>query len=374
MTSIRPVLSFVLACAVSVPLFAQTTKPNPAQAPAAKVAPAPSARDGGRLSVAPLPTNPAPFSSHAPFLAGDCRTCHQNSDPKQPGPVLKKGPAPCLECHEEFAEVIARKVTHDPARTDCTNCHNPHNAVGRRLLVQDTQALCIGCHDKIGKTAKGAAVPHKAVSTGAQCVNCHDPHGSAVAKLLLQLPFDLCLGCHNVDTMADSRGKKLQNTKAWLDGNKVRHGPVRSKDCSACHQPHGSDNFRLLEEAYPAAFYAPFDARSYALCFSCHIDDAFSTPKTTTLTNFRNGDQNLHYFHLNIPGRGRTCRACHEVHAGKQELMIRDEVPFGSSGWMLKLNFTKTATGGSCDKTCHSMRTYVNRQVDAVGKTVPVKP
>ena len=361
MTSIRLAFSVLLSLAVSTPLFAQTAPAKPAAAATpVKAGPVPSARPGGRLSVAPLPAGVAPVSGHAPFLAGDCKICHQSSDPKQPGPVTKKGPGLCLECHEEFIEVMARKVTHNPVRADCTNCHNPHTAGARRLLVEDTDTLCVGCHDKIGKMVKGATVPHKAVTTGAKCVNCHNPHASAVDKLLVQLPFDLCLSCHNNETMADAKGKKLQNIKAWLDGNKVWHGPVAAKDCTSCHQPHGSGNFRLLEEPYPAAFYAPYDARSYALCFGCHNDEAFSTPKTTTLTSFRNGDQNLHYFHLNIPGRGRTCRACHEVHGGKQQRMIRDGVPFGASGWMLKLNYTKNATGGSCDKTCHTERVYVN--------------
>lgn len=308
--------------------------------------------------LAPLPAQPAPVSSHAPFESGDCALCHAGTDPRKPGPVTASGPQACLGCHEEFAGVLARPHVHAPAKQNCTACHNPHNARQRKLLVDDPARLCTGCHADIGKHAAGAKVPHKALTTGKQCAGCHEPHGSAVAKLLVQQSFDLCVDCHATDTLVGANGRKLQNTKAWLEANRNWHGPVASKDCSACHQPHGGDHFRLLATDYPAEFYAPYDPRTYALCFSCHQESAYSTARTTTLTSFRNGDQNLHYVHLQQSGRGRTCRACHEVHASKQEHHLREGVPYGSGGWTLKLNFRKAANGGSCEKTCHGEKGY----------------
>ena len=365
MTLTRAAFPVLLALAISALAWAQTTQSKPGAAvvkvqttKAAAPISAPVAAPG---ALAPLSAKPAPVSSHAPYEAGDCKICHQSADPKQPGPVIKQGPALCLVCHEEFASVLKRPHTHAPALADCTSCHNPHNANFRKLLLQEPRTLCTNCHDKIGKISSNAAVPHKAVSTGAQCTNCHNPHGSTVEKLLRQLPFDLCVSCHKVDTMADARGKKLQNIKAWLDDNKNWHGPVAAKDCSACHEPHGGAHFRLLKEDYPPEFYAPYDPRTYALCFSCHQETAFSTAQTSTLTSFRNGATNLHFVHLQQSGRGRTCRACHEVHASKQGNHIREGVPYGSGGWMLKLHFKKTATGGSCEKTFHSEKFYVNK-------------
>jgi predicted CXXCH cytochrome family protein len=256
---------------------------------------------------------------------------------------------------------MKRPHTHAPARRDCTNCHNPHNSKQPKLVLEEGRAICTGCHDDIGKIVGSAPVPHRAATTGAQCSGCHNPHGSSVAKLLVQQPFDLCVNCHSKDTMADASGKKLQNIKAWLDANKVWHGPIAKKDCTACHEPHGGDHFRLLTDDYPPEFYAPYDAKRYALCFSCHKEAAFSTAQTTTLTSFRNGATNLHYLHLQQGGRGRTCRACHEVHASGQEHHIRAGVPYGSSGWVLKLNYKQTESGGSCDKTCHQEKAYSNR-------------
>jgi predicted CXXCH cytochrome family protein len=56
--------------------------------------------------------------------------------------------------------------------------------------------------------------------------------------------------------------------------------------------------------------------------------------------------------------KGRTCRACHEVHASKRPFHIRDALPFGDAGWMLKINYKQTTDGGTCSPGCHETRTY----------------
>jgi predicted CXXCH cytochrome family protein len=148
--------------------------------------------------------------------------------------------------------------------------------------------------------------------------------------------------------------------KALLEQNKVHHGPVAQKDCSACHQPHGALVFKLLAASYPSTFYAPFDVKSYEMCFGCHEEALVTAEKTTTATRFRDGDRNLHFLHVNKADRGRTCRACHEVHASSKTYQIRESVPFGTKGYMLKVNYEKRADGGNCTQTCHTARSYTN--------------
>lgn len=310
--------------------------------------------------LAPLPSKAVPASSHAPFEVGDCKVCHQRADPKSPGPVHKSGAAMCLDCHEDFAKDLKRPHLHWPVKSGCTKCHNPHNATQVKLLMDEPSAQCLGCHDDLDADLKKARIKHGVLATGKKCLNCHNPHASDVEKLLVKQPFDLCLSCHNDDRLTDANGRRLQNIKAWLDTNKTWHGPVAKKDCIACHQSHAGDHFRLVKEDYPQAFYAPYSADAYALCFSCHREPGFSTAQTTTLTRFRDGSKNLHFVHLQQVGRGRTCRACHEVHASNQDFQLREGVPYGSSGWTLKLNYKKTPTGGSCEKTCHQEKSYTN--------------
>lgn len=229
-----------------------------------------------------------------------------------------------------------------------------------KLLVAESAALCLSCHTSISNLMATAPVKHAALTEGAKCVNCHNPHGANIQHLLVKLPFDLCVGCHGKDGVKDHDGKTLTNMKTLLAENPEQHGPVASKDCSACHIPHGGDHFRLLTKEYPAEFYSPYNPKLYDLCFDCHEESIVKDAKTTTLTKFRNGDQNLHFVHVNKDERGRTCRACHEVHAAKQKHQIRDAVPYGRSSYMLKVNYTKTATGGQCAQTCHVTRSYTN--------------
>ncbi len=56
--------------------------------------------------------------------------------------------------------------------------------------------------------------------------------------------------------------------------------------------------------------------------------------------------------------KGRSCKACHEMHAGPQANHIREKVPFGSAGWMLPIEYTKYKDGGKCVVGCHAPKTY----------------
>ena len=336
-----------------------------AAAPAAK-APTAAAPDAGQApalprpmasALAPLPASERVDWSHSPFEAADCSLCHKGRDPKKPGPLVKDTNELCLDCHEDFAEILKRKTPHPPAQDACTHCHNPHNSRQKHLLRADVTTLCGECHADLVKAARAAKVGHSPVTTGPACASCHDPHGSSLPKLLDRPAFELCLGCHTRE-LTDSSGKKLPSFKRLLDDNPKWHGPVAAKNCLACHQPHGSDDLRLLAADYPAKFYAPFDAKAYELCFKCHDSALAQAAQTTTATRFRDGSRNLHFVHVNRPDLGRTCRACHDAHAAQQDHLLRGSVPYGTSGWVLKLNYAPGPNGGSCEKTCHNTRSY----------------
>jgi predicted CXXCH cytochrome family protein len=317
----------------------------------------------------PLPDGVKAASTMAPMAAGDCAFCHQRNDKKDPGPVKKPGNALCYSCHEEFKQIMARAYLHVPSQALCTNCHNPHNSLEKKLLHEEQTAQCFDCHKNIRAITENVKVKHGAITTKRKCANCHNPHGANIEKLLTALPFDQCVGCHSTDDMKDWNGVTLTNYPKLLQENPVWHKPVAAKDCSACHKTHGGDNFRLLVAEYPPQFYAPYDLKTYALCYRCHNDKVVSAEQTTTLTNFRDGSKNLHYVHVHNLERGRTCRACHDVHAAKQPHRIREGVPYGSAGWILRINFTKTPTGGTCAKTCHETKTYVNKTVSTASKS-----
>jgi predicted CXXCH cytochrome family protein len=243
----------------------------------------------------------------------------------------------------------------------CTACHDPHASDHAGQLKGGPRALCLGCHNQLAAAIGNAQYVHGAIDEPASCSHCHDGHGTDSPRLLLQGQREECLSCHD-RALQTAQGEELKNMAALLAENPDQHGPVRDGDCSACHDPHAGNNFRLLAEKYPADFYAPFAIETYALCFSCHLKEMVLVPFGEGLTGFSrqtaNGPENLHYLHVNKPEKGRTCRACHEVHASRRPAHIRESVPFGANDWPLEINFTKLEDGGRCSPGCHKEQEY----------------
>jgi predicted CXXCH cytochrome family protein len=161
--------------------------------------------------------------------------------------------------------------------------------------------------------------------------------------------------------------------KSALSESKFKHGAIRSGECSACHNAHGANQHSLLVRDFPASSYANFDLKKYDLCFaSCHSPQMVLLAKTTSLTNFRNGDDNLHFVHVNRSEKGRSCKTCHAVHGSNLPNHMASEVPFERSDWAMPIEFQKSGTGGSCTPGCHAPRTYDrNAALTTLPTTIP---
>jgi predicted CXXCH cytochrome family protein len=293
---------------------------------------------------------------HGPVAAGACTLCHNAHSAYYPKLMNKKGSEACLVCHTDLEQALrGSKHWHRPVSEDCALCHDAHASDHQFQLKQERKALCLGCHEAKKAEIASATVYHEALTTDAGCSNCHNTHASRFPKLLDKPVLELCVSCHDKPqqrpdgTVVKAIGKQLADSK-------YLHGPIREGDCSSCHNPHGSKNFRMLRHEYPQDFYAPFDLETYNLCFSCHDGRVFTEPKTETLTRFRNGDLNLHFVHVNKETKGRTCRACHDTHASNLPRHMMEKVPFG--GWEIPINFEAVATGGACAPGCHKERAY----------------
>jgi len=119
---------------------------------------------------------------------------------------------------------------------------------------------------------------HPPVEDG-MCTTCHDPHSSNEPKLLSQPLGDLCGSCH-----ADHLEFKFV------------HGPVSAGDCTACHAPHESDTKPLLLET------------AEDLCFGCHVD-------VPALLN----EQDVH------PALAGGCTSCHNPHGSAHPKLLAEE-------------------------------------------------
>ena len=263
----------------------------------------------------------------------------------------------CLSCHGELdAKGEQIRHTQAPVQQSCSGCHDAHASDYKYQLRQPAPELCLGCHKDVATALASSAVVHGATTDAGGCLSCHAPHFSQLPKLQRQTQPGECLSCHD-KPLKTKDGTVLTDMAELLRQNTQQHGPIREGACTACHQPHAGQRFRLLAADYPPEFYAPFKIEQYALCFNCHIPDLVLKRQGTGLTRFRNGDVNLHWLHVNQE-KGRTCRACHEVHASNHPFHVRDSVPFGTRGWMLEINYEQTATGGRCTPGCHVVRQY----------------
>jgi predicted CXXCH cytochrome family protein len=292
---------------------------------------------------------------HGPVAGGACTACHDAHASTHRALLLKTGTEQCYSCHTEMKETMAsRKHVHAAVEDDCSGCHEPHGGKNPTFVKSSPPALCLDCHSDLEEALAEAAVPHKPVSTEAACGNCHNAHATKYEHLLLAEPAELCFPCH--EKAVNDEGSDLPDMRSFLANHPQHHGPVGDSACGDCHAVHGNSNFRFLAEPYPSRFYAPFKEENYALCFSCHDSEMVTEESTDSATEFRNGNQNLHFIHVNRKVKGRTCRACHEPHASSQPSHMRESVPFGS--WRIPIGFRQTSNGGFCASGCHKVYRY----------------
>lgn len=292
---------------------------------------------------------------HGPAAAGSCTECHDPHESKNKKLLKGSVRGLCLKCHADFASAMkGAAVVHPPVKKGpCTACHNPHGSPVVMFLKQNTPDLCASCHKPIEKKVE-AKVPHKPIMQDGGCGNCHVSHFSKFKAILAKDEKNTCLGCHGTDTLGKPA---LHNIKKELEGKQFVHGPIGKGQCKVCHDPHGSEYFRMLVGAYPDTVYKPYKDGEYDICLKCHDKDLLGSTDPAGHTKFRNGSRNLHNVHVSNRRKGRSCRVCHEPHASNGEKLINvGGASFGD--WKIPINFKSTATGGSCAPGCHRDFSY----------------
>ncbi len=289
---------------------------------------------------------------HAPVEFSECTDCHDSHQSNNLNLLTESKPQLCYTCHDDLKNAGTKKYVHPAFEDDCGNCHMPHNSLNQNLLTEKTPNLCYECHSDIQDEIKLAKTVHLPVKDTQNCSNCHSPHASDNNNILLKSENALCLSCHN-DTISTEKGT-IPNIKKHLEESTYIHEPVKD-NCINCHKPHTSENNFLLSEAFPSKEYVEAKPENFAVCFECHDSGILTEKRTEDVTNFRNGNQNLHYLHIHGE-KGRSCVFCHDVHAAKNKFLVKKRVSFGT--WVMPMKFTYTKTGGSCGNGCHSQKKY----------------
>jgi DmsE family decaheme c-type cytochrome len=152
-----------------------------------------------------------------------------------------------------------------------------------RLKEPNQTKLCLACHDEFAQKLKKPFV-HTPVRTG-ECSGCHDPHVSSHGNLLAGETREICAGCHG---------------SVIPDKAKSTHKVVVEGQCEKCHDPHASANSAILL------------AKGNDLCLSCHkeLAEAVKTAR---------------FKHSPVE---QGCLACHAAHGSdKADSLLKTPVP-----------------------------------------------
>jgi len=149
------------------------------------------------------------------------------------------------------------------ALTDaCAGCHRAHSAPAARLLIADDPALCLSCHGAAGMGAntnveRGLYDNSWAASTSLGLGTLNDPlHGGGFISW--QWNYSDTATYTNVTSVHNQSGAfdptnavgswGLLTTTGTITGTRGVRGAAISGGfrCTACHNPHGSTNWRIL--------------------------------------------------------------------------------------------------------------------------------
>jgi DmsE family decaheme c-type cytochrome len=190
-----------------------------------------------------------------------CETCHgpggahaESLDKKDIRNLLTLAAAAadlvCLSCHRNKPTQAGRiESGHARSQIACTSCHAVHKSPEELLTRKPAQVndKCAGCHVSVWA---GFAKPytHRLREGAMSCVDCHNPHGrnlTAIVRTAAAANQPGCFQCHG-----EKRGPFV-----------FEHAPMRTDGCSACHEPHGSANPRMLTRHEPRV-----------VCLECHAN------------------------------------------------------------------------------------------------------
>ncbi len=196
------------------------------------------------------------FVFHTDESEKGCQSCHQfDFDEAETVP----GKSPCAVCHTRMLNDYPN--VHGPAAYgDCLMCHDARSRNPKLAAAKPIGKTCLGCHELDWEKKK---YRHAPTATGA-CTICHNPHASEERYFLRAGTVTLCASCHAeiltrphvVSSFSNNSGHPLQNRRDPLQ-------PDRSLTCASCHNPHGENSRKFLNN---------YDESQslHLFCLTCH--------------------------------------------------------------------------------------------------------
>jgi DmsE family decaheme c-type cytochrome len=173
------------------------------------------------------PTNPA---SVAPMVSAQvCSGCHTNS-------------------HQQNMQ---EWNVHAENNVNCGGCHKVHSNKEVNLLKKPEPGLCVDCHPKVeGEFAR--SFRHPVFDGVMKCTECHMSLDQSHRQLEFRGTGEVCFTCHN----------QFQGPFPFEHPATVEYS-TEEGGCFNCHEPHGSNEPRMLKQSY--------EAPHFALCSQCHV-------------------------------------------------------------------------------------------------------
>lgn len=205
----------------------------------------------------------------------------------------------CLMCHGDLA---GKKIKHAAVDMGCPSCHSAVDAgdVPHKMKNKIGKGLSAQqpelCYGCHDKSLFEGKNIHPAVSMG--CTGCHNPHSSDNPKLLVSAAPDLCFTCHD---------------KAAF-GKKNVHPPVAAGDCLFCHGPHASDKVALLKKE-------PLET-----CLECHADVEKGPHAIKGFSNAGHPIGRKDKIDPKRTDRKFYCGSCHSPHSSDSIKLFRYDV------------------------------------------------
>jgi len=365
-----------------------------------------SAHGPSSHTIWPGPTPPPRTEADA---AGKCLNCHDPHGWKDgtgiiPFLAIGREETLCLTCHDGSPaaknvafDVISRPYRHpmttysgrhkgpdeplpsdvaaapvDNRHAECTDCHNPH----------------VGYADRFGPPAPPGiskvnfGVSRLQVQNGAPGAPPGFTYVAAADTVTTPIAeYQICFKCHSSWTTqptgqtdlarelnpANASFHPVEAPRLDLNIDPAAFTPgwnsTSMTRCVDCHGsgspggprgPHGSNYRYILQQPYTAS-PAFRTMTTGELCFTCHATNVYyDASPSNPLTASRFNRPGVNQGHAEHVGKRRVpCYSCHVTHgaANLPHLMVTGRVP-GMTG------YTETPTGGTCQSTCHGVRSY----------------
>lgn len=213
--------------------------------------------DGMDLTLAEGPMRLSSQTSGSAVEIG-CVSCHKGGDIHIDDPSTENITNPghligrelidlCSKCHTTHQELDNYGFdAHSTLEMNCAECHRVHSVGGEELL-DDRAEFCLKCHEEMSNKLSRRS-NHPVLEDNVTCLSCHRFTRRADHNTIYGLGR-VCQDCH-----PDKGGPFLYEHAA------TQAYAVEGSYCIECHNPHGTENNRLLRQP------------GNQLCRSCHIE------------------------------------------------------------------------------------------------------